>query len=371
MSFFYFRKRAAEFQAAFKRAGLEIGKDLGPVADYVRASAIRPQLVDALDDWALAAFMHNDDPLVKQLLTIAQSADPEPRWRDRFRDSTIWHDQEQLLRLAGNAFDGPPLPSGHQLALLGMLLNRAGANGQGLQLLGKASRREPGSLWLNLEMGFGLLVDERPREAVAYYRAALAVRPDNARTYLGLGRALWNAGQTDEALAAYRRMDELAPGNRSTGWLVKALAESGRWVEARDECRRVFDADPTDYRPPFQFGRILLDQQRDEDAIVQLRKAAGTGIRDDDVYSYLARAYIRTERHEEAVTALRKATELMPVDTKMRMSLARELNAVGRPGEAIAELKSAIALFESQFGRQWVGTGAAALQSCTWNWANY
>jgi serine/threonine-protein kinase len=356
--YIYYRKRAAEFQAAFGRAGLEIGKDVGPVADYVRASAIRSQFVDALDDWALAAFILNDGPQVKRLLTIAQSADPDPRWRDRFRDPTIWHDQEQLLRLADNAFDVLPFPSGHQLALLGLLLSRTGAYSHSLQLLGEASRREPGNIWLNLELGAGLVLDDRPREAVAYYRAALAVRPDNAWAYLGLGRALWNAGQTDDALAAYRRMDELAPGNRSTGFfLVSALAESGRWVEAREECRRVFDADPTDYLPPYRFARILVDQQRDEDAIVQLRKAAGTGIRDGDVYSYLARACVRTGRHEEGVTAWRKATELIPVDAQMRRSLARELTAVGRPGEAIAELQSAIAMLESEFAKQPMAVG--------------
>ncbi len=350
--FSYYRKRATAFQAAFGRAGLEIGKDVGPVADYVRASAIRAQFVDALDDWALAAFMLNDVPLLKRLLTVAQSADPEPRWRDRFRDPTIWHDQEPLLRLAADAFDGPPLPSGHQLALLALLLRRAGANGQGLQLLGEASRREPGNFWLNVEMGVGLVLEDRHRDAVAYYRAALAVRPDNARTYLGLGEALWNAGQTDEALAAYRRMAELAPGNRSTFFLlVRDLAQSARWVEAQDECRRAFDADPTDYLPPYTLAQFLVQQQRDEDAIVLLRKAAGTGVRNGDVYSYLARACIRTDRHEEAVKAWRKATELIPMDEEFHRSLARELNAVGRPGEAIAELQSAIAKLESEFAK--------------------
>ena len=137
---------------------------------------------------------------------------------------------------------------------------------------------------------------------------------------------MWNAGQTDEALAAYRRMAELAPGNRSTFFLlVRDLAQSARWVEAQDECRRAFDADPTDYLPPYTLAQFLVQQQRDEDAIVLLRKAADTGVRNGDVYSYLARACIRTDRHEEAVKAWRKATELIPMDAEFHRSLAREL----------------------------------------------
>src|SRR5262249_59799627 len=45
-----YRQRATEFQEAFERAELRIGEDAQPVADYIRASAIRDQLVAALED---------------------------------------------------------------------------------------------------------------------------------------------------------------------------------------------------------------------------------------------------------------------------------------------------------------------------------
>jgi serine/threonine-protein kinase len=345
---FYHRQREAAFRKAFARAGLTISEE-EPVADYIRFSAIREQLVAAVDDWAVSAFMLNNGPVVERLLRIARLADPEPRWRDRFRDPTIWSSNEQLAQLAEQAFNASPSPTGHQLALLSLLLRRAGARSQSSRLLAEACRRQPGNFWLNREMGDGLFLDDLPVEAAAFFRAAIALRPDNASAHDGLGRALFAVGQMDDALAEKRRMVELSPLSRSThGYLVGPLALIGRWAEAAEECRLALEANPTDYLPPYLLGQVLLDHHRDEDAIVFLRKARDTGTRDFEVHSHLGVARIRTGRHEEAVTALRKATELIPADTETRLLLARELTAVGRPEEAIAELQSAIAAFHGQ-----------------------
>jgi serine/threonine-protein kinase len=338
----YYKPRAAEFQEAFERGGLRIGDDAESVADYIRASLIREQLVAAIDDWALAAFMLNDDPLVQRLLRIARLADPEPRWRNRFRDRASWWKQEKLLQLAANAFNTSPPPSGHQLALLGLLLRRTGARSQSTRLLDEACRRQPDNFWLNREMGFALLLEGRNLEAAGYYRAAIALRPDNAGAYGGLGTALYRANQMDDALAAFRRVVELSPASRASGYLVRPLANTGHWVEAAAECRRALEAYPTDPRPPLCLARVLCHHQRDEDAIVLSRKAIAVGTKDSTAYLYLGLACIRTNRHEEAVTALRQATESL-MDVEAPQLLARELKAVGRPGEAIAVLQARVA----------------------------
>jgi hypothetical protein len=89
----FFQVDKEEFQKAFQRSGLKIGNDNPePMAAYIRASAIKQQLVAAIDDWALVAFMLEE---VSQRNGFCASpsyiADPEPLWRDRFRDSTRWH----------------------------------------------------------------------------------------------------------------------------------------------------------------------------------------------------------------------------------------------------------------------------------------
>src|SRR5262249_60546865 len=94
--FIDYRQRATDYQEAFERAGLRIGDDPEPLAAFIRGSPIRDQLVAALDDRALVAFMLEDGLLAEQILRITRSADPEPRWGDRFRNPAVWRSREQL-----------------------------------------------------------------------------------------------------------------------------------------------------------------------------------------------------------------------------------------------------------------------------------
>src|SRR5262249_27692186 len=158
-----------------------------------------------VEDRALVAFALDDDALLGRLLEVARLADPEPRWGNRFHSATAWRHRNHLLELAADAFTTSPAPPAHQLALLSSLLTRSGAEIMSAQLLGEACRRQPGSFWLNREMGNTLVKLARSSEAASYYRGALALRPDNAGILEELGMALFHAGQTDEALAAFRQ----------------------------------------------------------------------------------------------------------------------------------------------------------------------
>jgi serine/threonine-protein kinase len=343
-----YRQRAMDFQAAFERAGLRIGEDAGPVVDYVRASAIRDQLVAALEDRALVAFLLGDDPLVGRLLEIARSADPEPRWCDRFRQLSAWRNTDQLLRLAAEASTVSPPPA-HDLALLGCLLSRGTIMGQGIATLREACRRQPDDFWLNRETGASLRLANRTAESVAYYRAALALRPDNVGVHQELGLVLFATNQVDDALAEYRRAvqlsPDLSPDSRSSRQrLVNGLGRAGRWVEAADECRKALDVDPRGYYPPYVLGMALYANQRDEDALVMLRKAVDADPEAADPYYSLGLCLVRLGRHHEAVTAFRRLTEVTPRNSNARGLLAQELAAVGRTKEAIAELQTGIAL---------------------------
>ena len=67
------------------------------VAAAIRASAIRDQFVAATDDRAVVAFLLQDKALLERLLRIARLADPEPHWRDRFRDPAVWQNEPKLV----------------------------------------------------------------------------------------------------------------------------------------------------------------------------------------------------------------------------------------------------------------------------------
>jgi serine/threonine-protein kinase len=338
------KQRAAEYREVFERAGLRIDDDISAVADFIIASAIRDQLVAAVEDRALVAFMLGDDPLLGRLLQIARSVDPEPRWGDRFHQVAAWRSRAQLLQLAADAFKTEPAPPAHQLALLGCLLRHSGTESTGVELLGEACRRHPGNFWLNREMGATLLKASRIGESLAYYRAALALRPDNAGAHESLGVALFFAGQSDEALAAFRRAAELPPRSRSSRQrLVGALAQTGRWEEAAAECLKSLDVDPTDHFPPLRLAMALYVHRRDDDAIAACRLAIGADPSDGTAYQFLGLTLMRQGRHDEAAAAFRKMSELQPKNSNARHLLAQELAAAGRAEEAIAEARTGVA----------------------------
>ena len=51
----------------------------------------------------------------------------------------------------------------------------------------RAQSRFPHDFWLNFELGFALFMAQRRDEALGYYRAALALRPEAAEAYTNLG----------------------------------------------------------------------------------------------------------------------------------------------------------------------------------------
>jgi serine/threonine-protein kinase len=337
-----YRQWAAEFARAFEQARLPTGEDMEQVAADVRASPIRTQLVAAVEDWAFVAFMSNDWALAERLLRIARSADPEPLWRDRFRDLAAWKDRNQLVQLAAGAFAASPAPSEHQLALLGLLLRRVGARGQSTQLLGEACRRQPRNFWVHREMALTLNLDGRPLEATGYYRAALSLRPDNAAAHEGLAVCLSRLGRSDDAIAAFRRAVEAAPKSaRTRARLVEALANAGYWKEAEVECDHALEVDPRHPRALLNLANALHKDERVEQALVVARKAAEIAPDDAEAQVTLGLFCARLARHEEAVTAYRSAREQKLSPYPVDQPLGHELAAVGRWEEAITVLQAA------------------------------
>ena len=204
--------------------------------------------------------------------------------------------------------------------------------------------RSPNNFCLNRELGAALFTEYRARESVAYYRAALALRPDNADGHAALGLALLTAGQTDEALAACRRAVELSPASIPLHLsLLRALANVGHWKEAEAECRRAQELDPTSSLPPRHLALVYWRQQRFEDAVVLFRKALEINADDLDARFHLGDCFTRMGRHEDAMTAYRGVTERNPRYQAAHHRLARELVAAGRRPEAIVEFRAATA----------------------------
>jgi serine/threonine-protein kinase len=158
------------YAAALAESGLgRADENPGEVAARVRASAVRAEVVAALDDWA---GMTRDSARRAWLLAVARAADPDPK-RERVRQPGLWRDREALARLAQESATVPLPP--HLATALARTLSRGG--GDAGPLLRAAQAQHPDDFWLNVALGEELSRAKQWDESIGYYRAALALRP--------------------------------------------------------------------------------------------------------------------------------------------------------------------------------------------------
>src|SRR5262249_52229580 len=153
-----------EYPGAFATAGLgRVGDDEGEVAARVRGSAVGPQLVAALDDWA-GITPRQDEQLMRWLLGAARQADPDPARRGRFRDPAVRQARGGLEQLAreGKVEELSP----QVLTALGEALWQAKADA--VPLLREAQRRHPDDFWLSFTLGIACKDAKKLEEAAGY-----------------------------------------------------------------------------------------------------------------------------------------------------------------------------------------------------------
>ena len=82
------------FAKTLAKAGLNLRGEAGEAAARVRDSALRAELVAALDDWASITA----DPARREwLLAVARAADPDSS-QDRLRQPALWDDGPGLTK---------------------------------------------------------------------------------------------------------------------------------------------------------------------------------------------------------------------------------------------------------------------------------
>src|SRR5262249_39380831 len=134
------------------------------------------------------------------------------------------------------------------LELLAVSLYEAEERDEAVVLLRWARGQHPADFWVHYHLG-GFLGARLPgkttpveeEEAIGCYRAALALRPDDAFVHVRLGVNLQCKGLHDEGIAEYRKAADLAPTSASVHQhLGYALRDNkGRLDEALVEFREV------------------------------------------------------------------------------------------------------------------------------------
>jgi tetratricopeptide (TPR) repeat protein len=230
---FDFKAVVAEYRLIFGDYSINLDSLPDPKAiAIIRNSSIKESLTAALDDCASAT---SDLSLDLRLRALARETDPD-KHRTAVRDAVAKRDHSALKSVA-TAADVANLPRATIEALaraLRSLRDRDGA----VQLLRRAHRHHPNDFWINFLLGeySSELVPPSYEQALGYYRAALAIRPDSPGVYRRIGYMLATLGDDEGAIAEYDRALELNPR-----YAVVFAYRANIWINKSDYDRSIAD----------------------------------------------------------------------------------------------------------------------------------
>jgi tetratricopeptide (TPR) repeat protein len=337
------------YAAAFRAAGIDpAAMTAEEVGDQIRARppATAAAFAAVLDDWAaVRRDRRKDHPGAARLSAAARLADPNP-WRNRLRDALDTADQAArrtaLLALARSA-ETEALPAVN-FDLLDNGLAEAGARAEAASVLRRGRRIHADDVWLNFDLARTLATLARREEAIRYYTAVRALRPDSAHE---LAHALKNRGESEEGIAVFRDLVRLRPADGRR--LGDALQDRGLAVEARQllteavaVLQRTIAARPDDLYAHVQLGNALSSLGRLEEALAMYPKAVSIEPGSSLALVSLGKVLESLKRYDEAVGTYRESLRFEPDDTSALLALGRTLSLMGSFDEGIATLRQAV-----------------------------
>jgi eukaryotic-like serine/threonine-protein kinase len=335
-----FDPAAAEplYISAFADAGLgRDGDDSAAVVAAVRARAVRAEIVAALDDWAS---LTEDLRRREWLLAVARGADPNAV-RDRLRQPELWLDAARLTRVARELRVADLSPQ--LAAALGRVSRKSG--GEAIALLTATQNRFPQDFWVTFELAWALNQERRWDEALGYFRAALALRPDSSTAYNGLAEILRSMGRADDAIDLLQHALRLDPKNVLAHYHIAfALYAKGQLDGAIDHFQQALSFDPNSAALHNNLGMALQGRGRLDEAIEHMRQSVRIDPKSAFGQLNLGVALYAKGRVDEALGHVQQAVNLDPKYSFAHANLAALLRARGRVPEAIDHLEQAVRL---------------------------
>ena len=196
---------------------------------------------------------------------------------------------------------------------LGLIARDRGDHQAALAHFEEARQHAPSDHWNILETANEYRTLEQHDEAIAQYRAALALKSDFPEAYRQIGTIERARGDREAALVAFMAARDLAPDN---AWfhldVVTELRLLGRLDEAEATCRRILEFAPDFVGAHRALGYIARDRKDHEAAIAAFQTARQYSPGDHWIVAEIASDYRTLERFDEAVAHYYAALALKP-----------------------------------------------------------
>ncbi len=158
--------------------------------------------------------------------------------------------------------------------------------------------------------------------AIASYRKALEILPDQPRILSSLGLAYVATRDYDSALAVIGRARDADPYQPFT-WVALGVARqgSGDALGAATAYRRAIELKPDEAVPHVNLANLLQDAGRPVDAIPHYERALELDPTNARGYTLLVRAYAAVGEEAKALATVQRAVRLLPDDPLIRQFL--------------------------------------------------
>lgn len=286
------------YRREFSQAGLlGEGDDSAVFAARVARSAVRTALVEAMDDWTICA---GTPPQMEWLLTATRLADPGSPWRQRARTFSTWTNKAEFAELARDAPVGSE-PVTLLLMVAGHLMHADPDTS--LRLVRRIQAAHPSDFWANFALAESL--DERgDPEAIGFYRAAIAVRPEASAAHFNLAGLLDDQKRYDESIASYLTAISLDPKTwKARCNLSRVFGRAGRFKEAAEQARLATEVAPGEALTHASLGYALKELGRKAEAVQAFRRALDLLPAEHELRARIAADIARCEATAETVTS--------------------------------------------------------------------
>ena len=192
-------------------------------------------------------------------------------------------------------------------------------------------------------LGTALLQIGQVEQAIVHDRAALRIRPGDPNALTNLANALFQHKELPEAIERYREIVRLRPNDSEARRnLGKALFKSGATDQAMAEFREALRMRPNDTDAAYSLGNALLQKGAVVQSIGYFRKAIAAQRNHVAAHYNLGIAFQRNGQFDEAIGEFRQTLQLQPQHVDAHNNLAIALLNKGQTQDAITEWQTAV-----------------------------
>ncbi len=307
---FVFLRSAEDYEKAFSDAGLVTLQEAPRVvAARIQASPVQTAIVAALDDWAAST---RDPKVQRWVVEVAQNADRDPTgWRNNARDVVLRHANESLVQIT----EAAPIANQSVPLLLALADHMKSVSVDPIPFLQRIQQAHPSDFWVNLQLAEAMMERNELTEAIRFYQAAVALRPQVGAVYDNLGLALAMSGRMDEADEQFRKAASIDPAAVAAHEnLGTAFSPTGRREDSLESAKPTREFVQQVAALHTTLGDTLRDKGKTAEAKERYRRAIAILPQHTPAHYGLRTILMREHRLDEAFAAWRKAIEALPPD---------------------------------------------------------